>query len=57
MVKVSHEENLKKSDVTLEDKRKLTVLTLLNLGAFLIQMGTIVGTTWRKVDVAIFDLE
>ena len=39
---MSHEEYLKKKDVTLEEKRTLYIYTLLNLLAFLVQIVVLV---------------
>lgn len=39
---VPHEEYLKKKDVTLEEKRTLSVFTALNLIAFIIQVVVVV---------------
>lgn len=39
---VSHEEYLKKKDVTLEEKRTLYIYTLLNLLAFIVQVVVLV---------------
>ena len=39
---MSHEEYLKKKDVTLEEKRTLYIYTLLNLLAFIVQVVVLV---------------
>ena len=55
---VPHAEYLKKSDVTLGDKRKLAVLTILNLIFFLGQMIVIALTAnYNDVEFTIFTID
>lgn len=53
---VPHAEFIKKSDVTLGDKNKLTKLTIINLIIYMGQMTTIIVTALlNNVSINIFD--
>jgi len=53
---VPHAEYIKKSDVTLGDKSRLTKLTIINLLIYIMQMGTIIVTAMmQNVKSNIFD--
>lgn len=53
---VSEAEYIKRSDVTLGDKRKFVCMSLINLIFFALQMATIVLTAfYNSVDLTIFN--
>ena len=45
LTKVSPDEIIRKSDATLEDRKKMTVLTLVNFMVFFVSFGSILGVS------------